>query len=156
VWAIDPRLPVREIITGRDLINRSASRSRFNLALLATFALSGLLLAAVGVYGVMTLFVGQRQREMGLRIALGATPAAVAVMVLRQTATVLTLGVAIGSLGALGLARFITSLLFDTVPTDAVSFGTAIAAIVVSASLATLLPVLRATRVDPAVVLRGE
>jgi predicted permease len=155
VWAVDPKLPVQEVATAEDLVARSAARARFNLALLSAFALCGLLLAAVGVYGVMALFVGQRRDELGLRLALGATPAALAGLVLRQTAVVVLVGMTLGAAGALAFNRVVASLLFNTESTDPASYAVALAAVGLSALLATAVPVVRAARVDPVATLRG-
>ncbi|MDQ3171284.1 MAG: ABC transporter permease [Acidobacteriota bacterium] len=156
IWALDPALPLREISTAEQLVRRSTSQSRFNLTLLGIFAACGLVLAVVGVYGVTALFVGQRQREVGIRMALGATRAAVAALVLRQTAIILGLAVVAGGAGAWLLSRYLESMVFATATTDALTFAAAIAAIVSASIAATLVPLRRATSVDPAIVLRAE
>ena len=156
IWALDDQLPLTRIATARQLLARSASERRFNLALLGIFAACGLLLAVVGVYGVTALFVGQRQREVGIRMALGATRGAVAALVLRQTAIMLGLAVASGGAGAWLLSRYLESLVFATTTTDALTFASAITAIVIASIAATLVPLRRATSVDPAIVLRAE
>jgi putative ABC transport system permease protein len=156
IWALDPRLPLREIVTADQLLARSVSQSRFNMALLVSFAGCGLLLAVVGVYGVTSLFVGQRQREVGIRMALGATRGAVAALVVRQTALVLAFGIAFGGAGAVWLSRFMRDLVFGVATTDVASFLLPALAIALAAGAATLVPLRRATTVDPAVVLRGE
>ena len=156
IWALDPKLPIGEIATAERLIARSTGQSRFSLALLASFAGCGLLLAVVGVYGVSALFVGQRQREIGIRMALGATRGAVASLVLRQTMVMLAVALAAGVGGALWLSRYLQSLVFQTTTTDAVSFAAAAVAIAAASCAATLVPLRRATSVDPAIVLRAE
>jgi putative ABC transport system permease protein len=156
IWALDPKLAIGEIATAERLIARSTGQSRFSLALLASFAGCGLLLAVVGVYGVSALFVGQRQREIGIRMALGATRVAVASLVLRQTMLMLAVALATGVAGALWLSRYLQSLVFETATTDAVSFAAAAVAIAAASCAATLVPMRRATSVDPATVLRAE
>jgi ABC-type antimicrobial peptide transport system permease subunit len=156
VWTIDSKLPLSDIATADQLMARTTSQARFNLALLLSFAGCGLGLAMVGVYGVMSLFVGLRQRELGIRMALGASTAAVASLVFRQSAAVLFYGVAIGAAGAAMLSGLLQKLLFETPPRDTASFVVASAAIVVAASAATVIPLRRATKVDPAIVLRGD
>jgi putative ABC transport system permease protein len=156
IWAIDPKLPLTSIMTADQLLARATSQARFSLALLTAFALCGLALVTVGVYGVMALFVGQRQRELGIRVALGASRSAVARLVLRQAGVVLVAGLAAGTAGAALLAGYLQSLLFQIPPRDAVSFVSAAAAIAVAAIAATLVPLVRATGTDPAAVLRGD
>ena len=156
IWAQDPLLPISETLTAEQLLSRSVGHWRFNLALLAVLAGCGVVLAIVGVYGVTALFVGQRQREVGIRMALGATRAAVAALVMRQTIAMLGVALVIGIGGALWLSRYLQSLVFQTPTRDAVSFAGAAMGIVVAAVAATIVPLRRATSVDPAVVLRSE
>ena len=156
VWAVDPTLPVRAIATLDQLLWESTSQSRFNMILLGSLAGSGLVLAVVGVYGVMSLFVGQRERELGIRIALGATRESVTMLVVRQSASVLFVGVLAGMLGAVWLSTFLESMLYETAPTDPVSFATAGLAMLAAAAAAVLGPILRAARVNPTTLLRAE
>ena len=156
VWALDDELPMGEIVTAEQVLARATSQSRFNLTLLGIFAACGLVLAVVGVYGVTALYVGQRQREVGIRMALGATRGAVASLVFRQTAILLIAAVVVGGLGAWWLSRYLESLVFATATTDALTFAAAIAAVVIASIAATLVPLRRATSVDPAIVLRAE
>lgn len=156
IWALDAALPLGKIATARQLLARSVSERRFNLVLLGVFAVCGLVLAVVGVYGVTALYVGQRTREVGIRMALGATRSAVARLILRQTVIVLGLAVTAGAAGAWWLSRYLESLVFATATTDALTFAAAIAAVVSASVAATLVPLRRATSVDPAIVLRAE
>jgi predicted permease len=156
IWELDPQLPLRDIATAGELLSRATSQSRFNMTLLAAFASCGLVLAVVGVYGVTALFVGQRRREVGIRMALGATRGAVAAFVFRQTAVVLAIGIVIGTTGAVWLGRYLRELVFQVATTDAASFAVPTAAVVLAACAATIVPVRRATSVDPSSVLRGE
>lgn len=156
IWALDPKLPLADIATAAQLLARATSQARFSLALLSAFAFCGLALVTVGVYGVMALFVGQRQRELGLRVALGASRGAVAGLVLHQAIGVLAGGLALGTAGAVMLTGFLQALLFEIPARDSVSFVTAIAAIAVAAACATLVPLRRVATLDPSAVLRGD
>ena len=156
VWALDPALPASDIVTGDQAMSRARSTARFRTALLGGFSVCGLALAGVGVYGVMALYVGQRRRELGVRLALGATPAALAQLIARQTGVVLAGGLAAGALGAWWLTAQMSTLLYDVAPTDLRSFLMAAGVLIAAAIVATALPARRAMRVDPAGVLRGE
>jgi ABC-type antimicrobial peptide transport system permease subunit len=156
IWAIDPDLVLRDVATAHQLLARSTSQSRFNMALLVAFAGSGLALALVGVYGVTAIFVGQRQREMGIRMALGATRAEVVRFVAGQSMVVVAAGIAVGALGALWLSRYLKDLVFQIATTDAANYLVPAAAVAAVAALATLVPLRRAAAVDPARVLRGD
>ena len=156
IWALDSQLPIRDIATADQLIAKAASQARFNMVLLTAFAGSGLLLALVGVFGVMALYVGERRREVGIRIALGATRGSVASLVLRRTALVVIGGSAVGLLAAGWLSRYTRTLLFQVSPTDLVSFVVPIAVVTAAAAAAVIVPIRRAARVDPVVALRAE
>jgi ABC-type antimicrobial peptide transport system permease subunit len=123
------------------------------MVLLAGLAL---VLAAIGVYGVLSYTVSQRARELGVRMALGATRAQVVWLVLRQGLGLVGIGVALGVGGALALSRLLRHLLYSVSPLDALAFSTALVVLVVVALVATLLPALRASRMDPMVALRSE
>jgi putative ABC transport system permease protein len=138
------------------VIADSVSGRRFNLVLLALFAGLALVLSAIGVYGLTSYAVGQRLREIGLRLALGATPADVLRLVLRQSLMVTVLGAGLGLLASLALARLMSSLLFDVRATDPATFAATAGFLLLVALLASAVPGLRATRVDPAVALREE
>jgi len=129
---------------------------RLSLVLLAVFAAVALTLAATGVYGVMAQVVGQRTREMGVRIAMGANRSDVLALVMRQGMTLVIAGVALGLVGSLALARVLRGQLFGVEPTDPTTFAIVVLVLLASAALATLVPALRATRVDPVVALRDE
>lgn len=156
IWRVDEGLPLDEIATAEQIVSRAASQARFNLALLGAFAVCGLVLAVVGVYGVTALYLGQRQREVGIRMALGATRSSVAALVFRQTTLLIMVAIVAGGLGAWWLSRYLESLVFATATTDAVTYVAAAGAIVIASLAATLVPVRRATSVDPAIVLRAE
>ena len=153
---LDPDLPMYDVRTMEQRIGESLARRRFARLLLALLAAFALVLATVGVYGVMACLVSQGTREIGIRIALGATHRAILALVVRQGMGLAFCGVAIGLAGAFALTRFLRSLLFETAPTDAATF-TAIAALLsLVALLATSIPARRAARIDPIVSLRCE
>jgi len=156
IWRVDKDMPFGEIVTAEQVVSRAAGQARFNLLLLSAFAVCGLALAVVGVYGVTSLYVGQRQREVGIRMALGASRGSVAALVFRQTTLMITAALAAGALGAWWLSRYLESLIFNTATTDTLTYAIAVVSIALATVVATLVPVRRATSVDPAVVLRAD
>jgi putative ABC transport system permease protein len=156
VHALDPAQPVAEVRTVADIIDESLSRSRLNTVILATFAAVALILAAVGIYGVMAYSVTQRTHEFGIRMALGAGRFEVLRMVLRHGLLVAGAGVAIGLAAAYFLTRVLTTLLFGVTSTDPATFAGVSIVLVAIALAATYVPARRATRVDPMVALRYE
>ena len=156
VQAIDPDQPIAEVATLNDLIGRSESQSRFTTLLLALFAAVGLVLAVVGVYGVMAYSVAQRTHEIGVRMALGAGRRDVLRMVVGRGLGLGLAGVVTGLAGALALTRFLSSQLYGVRPTDPATFAGVSLILMVVAMLASYIPALRATKVDPMVALRYE
>jgi putative ABC transport system permease protein len=156
VRQVDPEQAVARIQTLDELLAGSASKTRFVLALLALFAGLALLLAAVGLYGVMSWSVGERTHEIGIRMALGARRGEVLGMVVRQGAGLILTGVGSGLLLAWALARLIARLLFTVSPTDPVTFAAVPLLLAAVAFAATWLPAQRATRVDPLLALKAE
>jgi putative ABC transport system permease protein len=156
IKAIDRDQPISSIHTMEEMIAKSASQRRFNLLLLAIFAGVALLMAAVGIYGVMAYSVGQRTHEIGLRMALGATTADVLRLLLGQGMKLVVMGVGIGLAAAIALTRLISSLLFDVRATDPVTFVAIALLLAVVALLACYVPARRAAKVDPVVALRFE
>jgi putative ABC transport system permease protein len=154
--ALDPQLPVAEVRTMRDLLGRSVAEPLFRTALLGIFALVALILAALGIYGILSYAVGQRTQEIGIRMALGARPGDVVALILRDGMALVGAGVGLGLVAALALSRLLTGLLFGVGPMDAWTFGLASLAMAVAAFLACYLPASRAARVDPMVALRAE
>jgi len=156
IRAVDPEQPVYQVRTMEELFQDSLARRRLSMLLLAIFAGAALLLAAVGIYGVMAYLVNQRSHEMGIRMALGASRMDVLRLVLRQSFALAGMGVAIGLVGSLVLTRFIASLLFNVKATDPATFLTVAVSLAGVAVLASFIPAQRAASVDPIVALRYE
>lgn len=152
---LDPSLPVT-IETMETRVDRFRDRPRFLAFLVALFAALGLLLAAVGLYGVLSFLVAQQTRQIGVRMALGARPRDIALQVQKHAGVWTAAGVAAGLAGSLALARVVRGLLFEVSPVDPLSFSVAVAVLVAVAALAAWLPSHRAARVDPVIALRHE
>ena len=153
---LDPTLPISGILSMDSVIATSVAQPRLITQLVSAFAVFALLLAAIGMYGVMAYSVSQRKQEMGIRISLGATPGDILRLVVRQAMTLAAAGTAVGIVAALILTRLLSSLLFHVHATDPVIFGSAALVLVTSAFAASYIPARRATRVDPIIVLRYE
>lgn len=149
-------LAVTNIRTMNEVVARSTSRERFNMLLMSVFAGAALLLAAIGVYGLMAYSVQQRTQEIGIRLALGAATGQVRGMVVRQGMVFAGLGVAVGAGTAFGLARFLRAFLYGVEATDPLVFASVPALLLVTALVAVWIPALRATRVNPVEALRYE
>jgi putative ABC transport system permease protein len=156
ILAVDRSQPVYAIQPMTEIVSKSIAQRRLSLILLAFFAVSALLLAAIGVYGVMSFVVAQRTSEIGIRMALGARAGQVAWHVQRQGMTLVAAGLAIGLAGGLLLTRYLTTLLFRVDPRDPTIFGIAAVTLVVVSIVACWLPARRASRVDPLTALRNE
>jgi putative ABC transport system permease protein len=156
VSGIDPTQPVYAIKTLEQALAESVAPRRFNLVLLETFAAAALLLALVGVYGVIAYSVGERTREIGLRMALGAQGYQVVRMVVQEGAVIALAGIAAGLAAAFLLTRLMASLLYDVTATDPSTFAAATIALAVAAFAASWGPALKAASVDPMVTLRNE
>jgi putative ABC transport system permease protein len=148
------RRPLDNVRAVRRNIDDATEDSRFVLTLTGGFSALAVLLAALGIYGVVSHLVGQRQHEIGVRMALGAQRASVRAMVMRQGLAVVAGGVGLGTLLAWGVTRLIGSLLYDVSPTDPVTFAAVVGLLFAVAALACLLPAARATRVEPVTALR--
>jgi putative ABC transport system permease protein len=156
VLAIDKDQPVFDVKTMEEVRAISISVYSIGSATMTIFAIVALLLAAVGIYGVMAFAVSQRTQEIGIRMALGARAFDVLKLVLRNGMSLAIIGAVIGILGAFAITRFMASLLFGVSPTDVVTFASVTAALLLVALLACYLPARRATKVDPLVALRYE
>ena len=156
IWKVDSKLPITELKTMNDVAAASFAARRFNMLLLAIFAGLALVLAAVGIYGVMSYAVTQRTQEIGIRMALGARAADVLTLIIRNGMTLALLGVVIGVAGAFALTRLLTTLLFGVTPTDKPTFVAVSAVLAFVTLLACYIPARRATKVDPLVALRYE
>ena len=153
---IDPDQPLSQVRTMEELVDASVGPRRLSMLLLALFSGLALLIACVGLYGLMAYAVAQRTREMGVRIALGAARTHVLGLVLRQGLGLTLVGTVIGVVASLGLTRVIQSQLFDVEATDPVTLAVAVGVLFTVAAAAAAIPAIRATRVDPIVALRRE
>ena len=156
VRGLDPGVPIYDVATARELVERSASSRRFVVRLLSGFAVSALLLAAIGLYGVVSHAVAQRTREIGIRVALGATPREVRRLILSSGRGVVGIGISAGVLAALAIMRLLRSLLYEVSPADPVALGAAVALLAAVALAAHWVPARRAARVAPVEALKSE
>jgi putative ABC transport system permease protein len=156
VWIVDPDIPVSNIRTMDDRLGSSNAQRRFNMQLLGAFAAVALILACVGIYGVMSYAVAQRSHELGLRMALGAQPTQLLKMVIGKGMLLTAVAVGFGLAVAFGVTRAMTSLLFGVSAVDPVTFIGVALLLTGVAMAACWLPARRATRVDPIVALRSE
>jgi putative ABC transport system permease protein len=156
VHSIDRSLPLSNVKTMEQLVDASVGQRKLSMILLGVFSVIALLLASIGIYGVMSYSVAQRTRELGIRMALGAARPRVLALVVGQGMTLAGAGVVIGLGAAFGLTRLLATQLYGVSATDAMTFAIVAALLAGVALLATLLPAMRATRVDPVVALRDE
>ena len=155
-WSVDKNLPLSHVQTYDQIIADSVWRQRFNLMLVGLFAALALLLAAVGIYGVMAYSVTERTHEIGIRMALGAKQGDVLRLVVREGMALAAIGAAIGLAGAFVLTRFLSGLLYQVKANDPVVFAAVPPLFAAVAFLASYVPARRATRVDPMIALRCE
>jgi ABC-type antimicrobial peptide transport system permease subunit len=156
VAAADPEVPLQEVRTLDGLMFESVAGPRFRAGLLGAFGVVALLLAGAGIYGVLSYTVNQRQRETGVRLALGARRGDIVRLIVRDGMRLALLGVALGVVLSLGLTRLLRGVLYEVSPLDPTTFGTMAAFLAVVGLAACALPARRASRVDPMVSLRGE
>ena len=156
IWNVDPNLPLDGLVTMKQRVSESVASPRFFAALLGAFAGVALLLACGGVYASMLYTVGQRRREMGIRLALGATGGDVIQLVLRYGVALAALGIVLGTATALYLSRLMTTLVWGIETTDPLTFAGAAGVLAVAAVGASLVPAWRASRTDPLQTLAAE
>jgi predicted permease len=156
IWSVDNDVPLAGVRTMEEVYRSSMARSSFTLVMLAIAGVMALLLGIVGIYGVISYSVSQRAREIGIRVALGAQPASLRVMVVRQGLRLTLIGVAFGLAGAALATRMMSSLLFGIRAVDPLTYCAVAAALLAAAALASYVPAHRASTVDPAGALRAE
>jgi putative ABC transport system permease protein len=156
VATIDPNLPLGNVMTLEDTVERSIARDRFAMLLVGLFGIVALSLAAVGIYGVLSYSVAQRTQELGVRIALGASGSRVLRLVMKRTALLIGTGVGIGILGSVVATRAIASQLFGVTARDPLTFSVVVALLATVGFLASYIPAWRATRISPLTALRAE
>ena len=156
VQEVDPAQPIYAVQTMTLVIENTVREKSVNTTLLTVFAGVSLLLALIGVYGVMSYTVAQHTREIGIRMALGAQPRAILKLIVGRGLVLVSVGAVIGVLASFGLTRFIENMLFGVTPTDPLTFVTIVLLLGLVALLACLVPALRAMRVNPIVVLRHQ
>jgi putative ABC transport system permease protein len=156
IWAVDPLQTFYETASVERLVSASVVRQRFSMTLMSAFALVALVLCATGIYGVISFTTAQRTKEIGVRMALGASAPAIQRMVLREGAAVVGTGVLIGLAGSLAASRFLQALLFETEPGDPATVAAVSALIAVVGLAACYLPARRATHIDPVAALRDD
>ena len=156
VWSVNKDVPLANIRTMQEVIANSVQRRRFSMLLLTIFAAVAMLLAAIGLYGVMSYSVAQRTKEIGIRMALGARRPDVVTLVVKQGMALVLMGIAAGTILALGMTRLISGMLFGITATDPLTFAAVAALLGAVAFLANYLPARRAAKVDPMVALRYE
>jgi putative ABC transport system permease protein len=156
IQAVDPEMPVFDIYSMNQRLYDSLARQRFSMFLLGVFAVIALILAAIGIYGVMAYSVNQRTHEIGVRMALGANPGAILHLVIRQALILASLGIAIGLAGAFALTRVMSSMLFGVSATDLFTFIITPLLLGTIAAMAGYIPARRAAKVDPMIALRHE
>jgi ABC-type antimicrobial peptide transport system permease subunit len=156
VWSVDREQPVMFVMPMSELAAESLAFRRAGMMLAGGFGILALVLAAIGIYGVLSYSVSRRTREIGVRVALGATRRQVAKLVVREGLLMTAIGVALGLGAAVGLSRFMASVLYEVKPGDPFTYAAVAVILIVVAALATLIPAHRATAVDPLIALRAE
>jgi len=156
IWAIDKDLPLFEVRTMEQVLDEDTSQRRFESFVMSVFAGLALVLASIGLFGVLTSLVNQRTQEIGIRMALGAQKKDVLGMVLREGLRMVAIGVIVGLAGGIGLSRYLSSLFFGVSPASPVTYIEVALLMIGLALVACLLPAWRALRVNPMVALRYE
>jgi ABC-type antimicrobial peptide transport system permease subunit len=153
---VNPDLPLSQVRSLREVYEASMARTSFSLVMLGIAGAMALLIGIVGIYGVLACAVAQRQREVGIRLALGAQPRAVKRMFVYRGMTLSSVGIALGAAVAAGITRWMSSLLFGVTPVDAATFAAAAGVLLVAALGASYIPARRAAAIDPVETLRGQ
>jgi predicted permease len=156
IWSLDKDQAITSVFTFDETVSRAMARPRLLMVILGSFGAIGLILGAIGLYGVLAALVSERRREIGVRLALGAEPRQVLAMIVRGGLGLTLVGVSIGLLAAFGLSRFLTAVLYGISPGDPLTFAGTAALFILVATMASSLPALRASRVDPVETLRAE
>jgi putative ABC transport system permease protein len=156
IWEVDKGQPFYAVATGDELVSQTLKGRQFIVLLLGSFALIAMLLAGIGIYGLISFSTSQRTHEIGVRMALGAEARDVLRMILKEGIVLSLLGVGIGLVGAFALSRLLKGMLYEITPTDPLTFAAISLLLVFVAMLASYLPARRATKVDPSVALRYE
>ncbi|HUF25655.1 MAG TPA: FtsX-like permease family protein [Gemmatimonadaceae bacterium] len=154
--AFDPAISVASVRPLEAVVGGALSRPRFAMMLVGSFAVLALIIAGVGIFGIVGFLAARRKQEIGIRMALGARRGSVVWLVLSEGLRPVVVGIAVGALGAIGVARAMQALLYGLAPTDGVSFAASTALLLLAAGLAALLPARRAAVVDPLLSLRSE
>ena len=153
---VDKNLPVTDIMTLSDALNASVAQPRFRTLLLGLFGAIALVLAAVGIFGVISYSVSRRTHELGIRMALGAQPGSVLSMILRETLTLTLIGIAVGIPCALAAGRLIRGVLFNVKSYDSITLALVPLVLIAAGAIASYIPARCAMRIDPLVALRHE
>ena len=156
VWNLEKDQPISEVVTADRMLNEWVAPRRFNMVVMLSFASIAVLLAAVGLYGVLAYSVTIRTREIGIRVALGADTAGIAKLILKQGLAVAAIGVVVGMSGALALTRFMQSAIYGVGPNDPITLTTVSIVLVLIAAGASYVPAYRAARVNPVDALRAD
>jgi putative ABC transport system permease protein len=156
IHEIYPSQGIQDIQTMEEVVSNSVARPRLDATIMAVFGALALVLACLGIYAVISYSVEQRMREMGIRLALGAAPAGILAMVLREGMALAAAGIVVGIGASLGLTRYLSSLLYAVKPADPAVFAAVTVVLALAAAAGCYFPARRATRVDPAMVLREE
>jgi ABC-type antimicrobial peptide transport system permease subunit len=156
IWDLEKDAPITHIVTLEAEVSESTASQKFQAFLLGTFAGIALILAAIGLYGVLAFFVSQRTRELGIRMALGASNARVIAEVAGKGAALAGIGIGLGLVGGSVVARLLSSLLFDITPYDPVTYVSVAAFLTIVAIAACVLPARRASRIEPVTALKNE
>ena len=156
IWSVNKDQPITQIVTMKELVTRSAAERRFTLIILDAFAVAALLLAAIGLYGILAATVNARTREIGVRTALGASRSSIQQLIVGHGFTLTAVGLMVGLVGAVAAARALRSLLFGISEFDGITYGGVILLMLAVCAVASWLPALRAARIQPSITLRTE